>query len=454
MGVPGAAGASRETVDVELRRLGTARSKNDFELCRWLRIGAEVAVHRSCGFASIREYSERVLGLSPRETEERLRMAAELDRLPELSARFEHGELHFAAVRELTRVATSETELEWLAATATKTTREVERMVSGTERGDRPSDVRRPEARRHKVTLDLAPATFALLRDARDELTRRTGHSIGDDAFASLLAQAVLAGVDESSHSSYRVTFSTCEGCGVSKRIGGAEDIVVEPSAIEAAMCDAEMVDPRTRHVAQDPAPAVRREVLLRHHGRCAVPGCRNSIFLAVHHAEPRADGGTHDANELVALCSVHHDAVHRGVLVVRGDAKRTFTFWHADGSPYGSRGVSLRLSQTLGNVLGALCSLGFKTREARKMIDAVRDELDEHVTDDAALHAVLCAAPAPGRACSLARASGDADRVSERQAPYGRPPSAPPRGGCARPAVRARHRDPRSGARRVARSR
>jgi hypothetical protein len=134
----------RDTVDRELRRLGAARARNDFELCRWLKRGVEVGVHRSCGFASIREYSERVLGLSARETEERLRMAAELERLPELRARFERGELYFAAVRELTRVATPETELEWLSATATKTTREIERFVSGTERGDLPTDERSP----------------------------------------------------------------------------------------------------------------------------------------------------------------------------------------------------------------------------------------------------------------------------------------------------------------------
>jgi hypothetical protein len=38
---------SRDLVDRALRGLGVARARNDFELCRWLRLGRDVEVHKT-----------------------------------------------------------------------------------------------------------------------------------------------------------------------------------------------------------------------------------------------------------------------------------------------------------------------------------------------------------------------------------------------------------------------
>src|SRR5262249_28672596 len=58
---------------------------------------------------------ERIVGLTPRQTEERLRVARALERLPETSAALAGGRGPFTAVRELTRVLAPETEAEGLA---------------------------------------------------------------------------------------------------------------------------------------------------------------------------------------------------------------------------------------------------------------------------------------------------------------------------------------------------
>jgi hypothetical protein len=419
---PGDNKPTREAVDRTLRGLGTARAKHEFDLCRWLRVGREVEVHRACGYASLREYAERVLGLSARETEERLRIASALEALPEVSARFERGELHFAAVRELTRVATADTERAWLDATAEKTTREVERLVAGTERGDLPTDERRPDAERHRVTLDLSASSFALLRDARDELTRRTGHSIDDDAFVALLVRTALGQGEDAGRSPYRIAIAACPECGAAKRTGGAADVVIDRSALEMARCDAQVVAPNSR-AAQNPAPSVRREVLDRHGRRCAVPGCRHSIHLDIHHTDLRSEGGTHDPNRLVPLCSAHHDALHRGVLVICGDATSGFTFEHADGRAYGSPAVSPRLVQTLATAKSIVRSLGFTTREAERMIECVRPGLEEHTSIEAAVSEALRAAPSPPHSMRVA------DAVESYR---GAANVAPPRGGFA----------------------
>ena len=57
-----------------------------------------------------------------------------------------------------------------------------------------------------------------------------------------------------------------------------------------------------------------------------------------MHHVTRRADGGSHDSANLVSLCSVHHDAAHRGRLVIRAaDEPGAFVFERADGRPYGA---------------------------------------------------------------------------------------------------------------------
>ena len=47
----------------------------------------------------------------------------------------------------------------------------------------------------------------------------------------------------------------------------------------------------------------------------CRVPGCPRSRWLQVHHIVHWEDGGATDTDNLIALCSRHHRAHHRGDL-------------------------------------------------------------------------------------------------------------------------------------------
>jgi hypothetical protein len=75
-----------------------------------------------------------------------------------------------------------------------------------------------------------------------------------------------------------------------------------------------------------------------RDRGCCVVPGCRHHRFVDLHHIAPRAEGGAHDENNLVVLCSAHHRAVHRGQLIVHGRVATGVSFRHADGTSYGEQ--------------------------------------------------------------------------------------------------------------------
>jgi hypothetical protein len=144
---------------------------------------------------------------------------------------------------------------------------------------------------------------------------------------------------------------------------------------------------------------------------RCAVPGCRNSI-VDLHHLDERAEGGTHDPSRLIPLCGPHHDAAHRKVLLVGGEARTGFTFAHADGRPYGSTRVIAHQAQSLANIEKVLCSLGYKVREAREMVDAIRGRFAPDVPEQDLLRAALCEGP-------VIRGGS---RVSDAMAIYGSP--------------------------------
>jgi len=65
----------------------------------------------------------------------------------------------------------------------------------------------------------------------------------------------------------------------------------------------------------------VRNYVLDRDGHCCKAPGCGSEHFIAVHHLDPVALGGTDDPQKLITLCWNCHDLVHEGKLTVRGDA-------------------------------------------------------------------------------------------------------------------------------------
>jgi hypothetical protein len=122
------------------------------------------------------------------------------------------------------------------------------------------------------------------------------------------------------------------------------------------------------RRAKQTIPPATRRAVLRRDHGSCAVPGCRNSRYLDIHHIRPRSEGGDNDSNNLIALCGAHHRAVHRGELGITGSIEIGVRFRHADGKDYG-QAVDSRAIVTQVKVFAALRRLGFREVETRRVL-------------------------------------------------------------------------------------
>src|SRR5688500_6291882 len=355
-------GDTAVTVDAALRRLSALRRRSDYHLGIGLRRAFLIEAHRVGGFGSFHEYAERLFDLNGRQAEERLRVALRLEELPSMSDALANGRLGWSAVRELTRVATEQNEQTWIDAARDRTVREVERMVSGRKLGELPDGPSRPEAEKHRVTVELSASTYALLQEARRALVRETGGSIDDEQLFAEMARRVL-GEPAEGHSGYRIAITTCDRCKHATQQAGGESVTIDEAALEAASCDAQHVgrvhDPNapTRATEQIP-PRTRRAVLARHEHRCGVPGCRSSAFLHIHHIDLRSEGGDHDPQRLLPLCGTHHTLTHEGRLLIDGTWSAGFSFRHADARPYGSPHLDAPKAEAFAQVFSALCGM------------------------------------------------------------------------------------------------
>jgi hypothetical protein len=377
----------------QLSSLALARAGLDFDEGRWLIQALRCGVHVRLGHGSFAEYVERLFGYSPRLTQDKLRVAEAIQTLPAMAHALSAGEISWSALRELTRVAAPDTERDWLNAARGGTVREIEQLVSGRHVGDHPGDARDARAVRHVLRLELSGEALATFREALAKIRRDAGQLLDDDAAMLLMARSVLGGPKDEARASYQVALTVCETCRAGKQQGRGKLVDVRPEVVAMAMCDAQHIG--TTHVgraaasptraSQNIPPAVRRAVLRRDNGRCVFPGCRHATFLDVHHIDPRAEGGDHDPDNLMTVCSAHHRAVHRGEAHVAGNVGTGLHFRHADGTAYGGV-VSPGVADAHAKAFRGLLGLGFREREARRALEQV----GAHVGRDATVEVVL----------------------------------------------------------------
>jgi len=350
-----------QRIDRELRALAKQRSALDAEELQLLTRAIRIEVWRQLGMASVHEYLEHVLGYSPRQATERIRVATALEDLPELADALATGELHFSAIRELSRVATRATEQAWIDAARGKNLRQVEQAVAGRTRGDLPSDPADPELVAQTIRFDVRPATLALLRQAQQVLEQERGERLDDDALIAALCNAVLAGGadDQSGRAKHQILITRCDACSAGWQEGAGTQQPLDDADRARAECDAQRVTEDGR-ATQDVAPRVVRSVKRRDGGRCCVPGCRSSRYLEIHHVIAREHGGSHKADNLTLLCEGHHRALHDGKLSITGSAPKLEVRWltHVGREPTIDRDAEL-----------AMTTLGFKPHEARAAV-------------------------------------------------------------------------------------
>jgi len=380
----------------QLVRLAGSRAALDHEEGRWLLAALRSAAHVRLGYATFAEYVERLFGYAPRWTAEKLRVAEAVEELPQMDQALRDGALNWSALRELTRVATRNTEGEWIEASKGRSARQIEQLVAGHRPGDRPDDPACPLTRKHVLRLELSADAMAAYKEAIAKLQRDAGGRLDEEEALLQMARQVLGGPTDQGRASYQIALTVCDRCGRGWQQGRGELMEVGPEVVEMAGCDAQRigdphVGPKPTRAEQDIPPAVRRQVMRRDQGRCHVPGCRSTLFLDLHHIRARSEGGPHDADNLIALCGAHHRAHHRGLLIIEGQLSTGMTFRHADGTRYGSV-VAPQIAEARAEAFQALRSLGFAEPQARRALQAACAHVG-NATADVLLREALAAA-------------------------------------------------------------
>jgi Domain of unknown function (DUF222)/HNH endonuclease len=334
------------------------------------------------GFTSCAAWLSWRVGFAPGAAREHVRVARALGALPLLSHALARGELSYAKVRELTRVATPETEERPLAVGRAGTAEHVERIVRGWRRVDRQAETREA-ARRHKsralhvyqdedgmVTIRgrLEPEVGALLMQAlaaaREALYQRArtndagagtvdvpaGTSTMEqkqaDALALLAETALHHGLDPGAPGErYQVVVHVDAAVLADPDQAGQsvlEDGLRVPAGTSQRLaCDASRVvmrhdedgrllevGARTRTIP----PALRRALHHRDRG-CRFPGC-GVRFGQGHHLRHWAQGGPTTLSNLALLCRRHHRAVHEEGYRVDRQPDGALQFRRPDGQP------------------------------------------------------------------------------------------------------------------------
>jgi len=328
------------------------------------------------GFRSCAAWLSWRVGLEPGAARERVRVARALGTLPLLAEALARGELSYAKLRALTRVATPETEERLLGVGRAGTAAHVERIVRGWRRVDRNAEAREA-ARQHTrrglqvyededgmvvVRGRLTPEVGAVLRRALDAAREvlydraRGSEAAGEQAPAPAQQRAdALALVAETAlHHSldpgapgerYQVVVHV-DASALADPDQPGQSVLEDGAHVPAETsrrlaCDASRVvmrhddagrvveiGARTRTIP----PALRRALQQRDWG-CRFPGCRVRVGQG-HHLRHWAQGGPTALSNLALLCRRHHRAVHEeGYQVARG-SDGELRFSRPDGRP------------------------------------------------------------------------------------------------------------------------
>jgi 5-methylcytosine-specific restriction endonuclease McrA len=333
------------------------------------------------GFSSCAAWLGWRVGLDLGAARERVRVARALGTLPRLSEALARGELSYAKVRALTRVATPETEARLLAVGRAGTAAHIERIVRGWRRVDRQAEARQATRQhadrglhvyldedgtvlvRGRLTPEIGALLIRALDAARETLYQRTRSAPGPaaadpvmapptraqqqaDALALLAETALHHEIDPGAPGERYQVVVHVDAAVLADPEQPGQSVLEEGSHVSAETsrrlaCDASRVvmrhdeegrllevGARTRTIP----PALRRALLHRDRS-CRFPGCHVRVGQG-HHVRHWAQGGPTTLGNLVLLCRRHHHAVHEeGYRVSRGP-DGTLDFRRPDGRP------------------------------------------------------------------------------------------------------------------------
>lgn len=316
-------------------------------MARMLELLAEFDRRRvwaSWGCASPQQWLGWKCALGYGAASERLRVARALVELPSIRDGLSRGKLSFSKVRELTRIATPETD-ECLAGIAeSATAAQVAKMVRSMRKLTARDAARQVDSRGFGWETDETDGSMVF--------TLRLPTEVGQAVVAAVAAATeIQAGVP-----AHRSRADACARLIVGDdQVRARPEVIVHLHADSAAFDDGTAIAPEiveqltcdgpvttiadTEHgpvtIKKDPPPsrAQRRWLRLRHR-TCQFPGCHHDGSFDAHHVVPRCLGGKTRLGNMVRLCQHHHRIVHLLDLRLTLHPDRTLAVHFPAGNP------------------------------------------------------------------------------------------------------------------------
>ncbi|MDO8680918.1 MAG: DUF222 domain-containing protein [Acidobacteriota bacterium] len=327
------------------------------------------------------------IGIDLPAAREKVRTARALSGLPQIAAALEHGELSYAKVRAMTRVADAQNETLLLDMARGSTGAQLEKIVRGFRRVEqlvaRGDDERRHVRKRHvpadgmvRIELLLLPdeaervwqALLATKLELRGQMDATAVASPAPDLAdaAVAMAEAQLAAFEQAAVTEDEGTRARRRPAAERRQVlvHLCEDRLAQgdlraelsdgtPLAGETFLrvaCDAGLVVAKTdergrvldvgRTSRTVTAPLARALWLRDRH--CRWPGCTHSAFVQAHHVVHWAQGGVTSLSNTLLLCDRHHRLAHEGGFRVEHAEDGQAVFYDQQGRMISPAGAAM----------------------------------------------------------------------------------------------------------------
>jgi hypothetical protein len=352
---------SQEELEAEL---AAQAAHVDAGVCRLLELVAECERRlQPAGDTSFAAWLAWRCSLLPRQAREQQRVAGRLAELPLIHEAFACGELSYAKVGVLARVAEPESEQELLELAKALTASQLQRAVAAFQRvsTEQAGEQQAREfvswfweedgslALRARLAADDGAVVLRALEAAREAVR---GRRRADEAAAAAadadadrhadecrvsnaealvaVADLALANADGDRPGGERcqlvvhVDAGTLSGDGEG-RCELAEGVAIAAETARRLACDGSVVELLERDGVplalgrrrRTVSPGLRRALGARDRG-CCYPGCDSTRFVEAHHVEHWAQGGETSLGNLILLCRRHHRLLHEQRYTVR----------------------------------------------------------------------------------------------------------------------------------------
>jgi hypothetical protein len=346
--------------------------------CRWLLLVGEFDRRRgweAWECHNCAHYLDWICGVDRRTAREHVRVARSLPELPTIRSAFAGGDISYAKVRAITKIATPENEatlVEWARHGTASHLERIVRSYRSALRNEELDEVNERHANRYArwhweddgslvVSARLAPEAGAQFIAAVEAMMKaedsgpagpprslqETAEARRADALVALAeaAKTGMAGDGLVRHAPEVVihvdvaVLADDDPSGCCELEGGP---TLAPETARRLACDAKLVtvvedddgNPLGIGRRHRRPPSALRRALAARDGCCQFPGCGSRRYLHAHHLRHWARGGVTAMENLVLLCSKHHRAVHEGGYLCRAAVRGAeVEFLRPDGS-------------------------------------------------------------------------------------------------------------------------